>query len=369
MKRAQVALTTLGVTVAVLAGACGGVNEPQDVKSAISEEIALRSGVVTRVLEAQFDLEVVGSLDATWHGSVPLSITSSVGGNTPKEFWLLTVGILPQDAIHLADREVRTAFDLLGYAGPGRYSIQPDQAGGLSDEELAAIKRDPTLLDRYQSGSLRSAAFIDAVAGDKLTRFDQLSEPCVIDVAAQGTNGSIRCPSVSDGTAVVSFSWSWRADPEKNVERDESPASATTVTGSPDEVGSSAPSTTTAPATTATTATTAPRPRSTRRTFYSPFKLNVHVDPKCATRGSVATVKVDTIVDAFITLAMAYPDGQTHGGTATGTTGPTGKYNWAFLVDPTVPDGDAQLLVNVTRQDGSESGGGIVAAFEVREQC
>lgn len=352
------------LTLALAAAACGGSDRK---KTPLQSLIAPNEGVAYRLLEAEFEFAMSGAVEAEWSGRNPLNIVTNVGAGTPRALWILTVGILADHVLKTDDGiELRPAFDLVGYHGEDDYEIVPERAGGLTDEELEEIRDNPEVLaEKQKAGNLRDAAFVIVTRDGTTTEFINRLEPCTIKLRhPHALRGSVRCPRVANADGEqVSFEWSWRADAEKVA------ASSTTsppngrTTGTTGAVGNTSTTTTSRGSSGNGEPEEAPG-------IKADFPLDVTVDPNdCAGPGRLVVVEVETIPDAAITLVMAYSDAGTHGNTILGTTGPGGDFNWAFAVSPTVPDGPARLLVNVTAQDNSRTGGGIVDAFEVRRTC
>ncbi len=357
--------TVLLISLCLLAGACGGGSSGSD-----SEPVG--EGVDSRVLMGDFVLTVTGAVETEWSGQTPLNVLTHRSEGLDQELWQLTVGILPQHALETEDGlRLRTAFDLIGFDRDGSYTIEPERRGGLTDEELRRVREQPEVLDRINQGTVtRSNSFM--LVGPEiasLTQYGTLLEVCTLEVREGGLEGSIECPRLaSDDGEEIGFEWSWNADPNHEVDPQEEPEG----TEPGEEDSSDSPATT--PSTRATAPTNPRQPNGPSEDdpygLYGDFPLEATITPDdCATRGTVATVTVDAISDAAITLLMAYSDGDPHANAITGQTGPTGRFNWAFAVPPTAPNGQADLLINVTSNDGQEGAGGIVRAFEVQDQC
>lgn len=357
--------TVLLISLGLLAAACGG-------GSSGSDREPVQEGVDSRVFMGDFVLTVTGAVETEWSGQTPINVLTHRSEDLDRELWQLTVGILPQHALETDDGlRLRTAFDLIGFDGDGSYTIEPERRGGLTDEELRRVREEPELLDRIrQSTVTRSNSFMLVGPEDaSLTQYGTLLEACTLDVREEGLEGSIECPRLaSNDGGEIGYEWSWEADPNEEVD----PREDREDTEPGEEDTSDSPTTTSS---TRAIPTTNPRQEDGPSEddpygLYGDFPLEVTITPDdCATRGTVATVTVDAIADAAVTLLMAYSDGDPHGNAITGQTGPSGRFNWAFVVPPTAPDGQADLLVNVTSNDGQEGGGGIVRAFRVRNQC
>lgn len=379
-------LLGLAITVVLVATACGGSGNggaPGAESASPLDELAPQEGVVSRVLAGEMELEVSGGVDARFSGPTPINVLTSVGGQAPPEFWQLTVGVLPQHILEVGDGiKVRPAFDLIGYDGDGSYTIRPADEGGLSEEELAEVRDNPELLQERQGGFLPSGVVFVVSEDDdaEVTNYNALEEPCTVEVSNQGNRGSIECPSVTNGEDAVAFSWSWNANPDQvleNLTEGGSPVAA------PDSGNDGAAATNDGDPTTDTSVVDegddSNDPDSgngqddDHYRLRKPYKLEIDITPNdCATRGTAAAVQVETIPDANITMVVVYSDAQPHGNTILGTTGPTGDFNWAFNVAATAPEGQADLIINVSpreESDETESGGGIVPAFEVKSLC
>lgn len=357
--------TVVLTTLALLAAACGG-------SSSGSDSDPVQEGVDSRVLIGDFVLRVTGAVETDWSGQTPINVLTHRSEDLDKELWQLTVGILPEHALETEDGlRLRTAFDLIGFDGDGSYTIEPERRGGLTDEELRRVREEPELLDRIQQGTVtRSNSFMLVGPHEASpTQYGTLLDACTLEVREGGLEGSIECPRVAsiDGEE-IGFEWSWVGDPSREIDPREPSRDA-------DDADSDTPNTLDTTTTTTTTAASdgTPGPPSEEEDPYglhADFPLEARITPNdCAERGAVATVTVDAITDAAVTLLMAYSDGDPHGNAITGQTGPSGRFNWGFVVPPSAPDGQADLLVNVTSNDGQRGGGGIVQAFRVRNQC
>lgn len=353
------------LALTMFAAACGG---PADTEAAQDTD-GLRQGLVSRVLAGEVDLEVSGAVEAEYSGPAAINVLTNVGGETPRDFWQLTVGMLPQHILELdGGTKIRPAFDLLGFEGDGSYTIQdPD-----GDETVRGGTggSTPPSTPSIPSG----VVFVVSQDNDEdITNYNSIEEPCTVEVGSRGTRGSIECPRVSDGRNAVAFSWSWQADPDEVLENlIEGTTDASPPDRSPADQASEDRSDATRPSG-GNDADAGGDDDDDRYGLRKPYQLDVDITPEdCATRGTGAVVHVDTIAHANITLVVVYSDGQPHGNTILGNTGATGTFSWPFNVSPEAPDGQADLIVNVGPTDASnetESAGGVVPAFEVRTLC
>lgn len=374
--RSRLTLVILWLLLAT--AACGGSSGRPSGSSAAATRPP--EGLVSRVLSGTLELEVSGAFQGRWSGETPINVLTNVGGSTPAEFWQLTVGVLPRDVLELENGlTMRPAFDLIGYDGDGSYTIDPSREGGLTDEELEEFREGSENVEQQPASGLQSAVtfMISETGGSEFTNFNVPEATCSIETTDAGHEGSIECPTVSNGTDTVSFSWSWDADPNEVIE-DFSPSARTRTTQPPEAPSRDTPGTQGEERPTTTSPDDGATPTRVEDSdddgIDAPWKLEVEIQPQgCATRGTPVTVAVDTIPDASITLVLAFSDAQTYGSTSVGQTGPTGDFNWAFNVSADAPDGPADLLVNVhaneTNEEHDGSGGGILRAFEVKSQC
>src|SRR5207302_781406 len=97
-------------------------------------EHAVRDGVVSRLIEGDFQLKLSGGVNGSWSGRVPIRILTVVGSTAPRAAWVLSVGL--DQPIDLGIAQARPAFDLAGYKGDGTYAIDLPPAGGLSEKAL-----------------------------------------------------------------------------------------------------------------------------------------------------------------------------------------------------------------------------------------
>lgn len=78
----------------------------------------------------------------------------------------------------------------------------------------------------------------------------------------------------------------------------------------------------------------------------------------CVTPGSLLVVTITAPPKAGLGMVIGYSDNQAHGAMLTGETDGSGRYVWRVPVDPTVPEGDARVLVSATGPNWSQEGGG-----------
>lgn len=78
----------------------------------------------------------------------------------------------------------------------------------------------------------------------------------------------------------------------------------------------------------------------------------------CVAPGSVLVVTITAPPKAGLGMVIGYSDHQAHGAMLTGETDASGRYVWRVPVDPTVPDGDARVLVTATGANWEQEGGG-----------
>lgn len=361
-----------------IATACSGDGDEQTNRGNEAppvEEIALREGVHSRILEGSLDIEVRGAVEFSWSGSTPLNVLTNVGAGSPEAFWQLTIGIMPEHIVDADGTRFRTAFDLLGYRGSGEYTLEAATPEGsptpTPDDDAAGEEQPPA------PGSLRGAALLlVAPPGvEEPDRFNELEEPCTIEVRDRGHSGTVDCPAVSGDDGDVAFTWSWETDPDALIEtlapgRDPTatPEPGNERTGNGDEGSGSTPKATEGNAESGGDGSDSDAEPPTG--IQADFPLEVTVDPDdCATAGTPVNVRVDTTPNADVTMTMAYSDAKSHGNAITGSAGPEGSFPWEFVVPPEAPDGQARLLVQVVTADGEQRGGGILEVFTVQPSC
>jgi hypothetical protein len=81
--------------------------------------------------------------------------------------------------------------------------------------------------------------------------------------------------------------------------------------------------------------------------------LHVEVKPSCARRGSSLAVRITTVANAALGLAIGYSDNQPHGAMQISDADGAGSFVWKVLVAPDSPEGRASVLVSSS--NGKES--------------
>lgn len=141
-----------------------------------------------------------------------------------------------------------------------------------------------------------------------------------------------------------------------------SPLEAPGAPGSQAAASESAPSST-------QDSTSTPTPR------YGPRHNNgvvrIELSATCVKPGDLLIVTLRTPPKAGLGMVIGYSDHQAHGALLTGESDANGVYVWRVLVEPTVPEGKATVLVTSTGPNWSSEGGGTGdAPFEVsRSGC
>lgn len=86
--------------------------------------------------------------------------------------------------------------------------------------------------------------------------------------------------------------------------------------------------------------------------------VKLALSAECVTPGSLLVVTITAPAKAGLGMVIGYSDHQAHGAMLTGETDAGGRYTWRVPVDPTVPEGDARVLVSATGPNWSQEGGG-----------
>lgn len=114
--------------------------------------------------------------------------------------------------------------------------------------------------------------------------------------------------------------------------------------------------------------TEAPEP--TASPDYGPKHNNgavkIELSATCVKPGDLLVITFRTPPKAGLGMIIGYSDNQAHGAMLTGESDANGVYVWRVVVEPTVPDGDAKVLVTSTGPDWESEGGGTAdAVFRV----
>jgi hypothetical protein len=112
------------------------------------------------------------------------------------------------------------------------------------------------------------------------------------------------------------------------------------------------------------------KPRASASPKFGPKHNNgvvkLALSARCVTPGSLLVVTITGPAKAGLGMVIGYSDHQAHGAMLTGETDAAGRYTWRVPVDPTVPEGDARVLVSATGPNWSQDGGGTAdAVFRV----
>lgn len=115
-------------------------------------------------------------------------------------------------------------------------------------------------------------------------------------------------------------------------------------------------------------ATEAPPP--TASPDYGPQHNNgvirIELSATCVKPGDLLVITFRTPPKAGLGMIIGYSDNQAHGAMLTGESDANGVYVWRVVVEPTVPDGDAKVLVTSTGPNWEREGGGTAdAVFRV----
>jgi hypothetical protein len=98
--------------------------------------------------------------------------------------------------------------------------------------------------------------------------------------------------------------------------------------------------------------------------------VKLGLSASCVSPGSLLVVTITAPPKAGLGMVIGYSDHQAHGAMLTGETDGAGKYVWRVPVDPTVPEGDARVLVSATGPNWSQEGGGTAdKIFRVARAC
>lgn len=86
--------------------------------------------------------------------------------------------------------------------------------------------------------------------------------------------------------------------------------------------------------------------------------VRIELSATCVKPGDILVVTFRTPPKAGLGMVIGYSDNQAHGAMLTGESDANGLYVWRVPVDPTVPDGDAKVLVSSTGPNWEREGGG-----------
>lgn len=185
----RLALTALAAVLA----ACGG--QPKGIQQESNRT------------EAAVKVTIRGAETIDFEGRATIIIFRTLDKRIPLGVRLFSVGIPPP---HIEVRQgvrFRTAFDVLGFKGDGRYTIAPTVIG--------TTHPGPSGLP-LPSG-IQSNAFVEVLrlaVKPPLNRYDIALEPCTVQARSQALVGSFSCPKLrldrSDATVSVEMTWDAR---------------------------------------------------------------------------------------------------------------------------------------------------------------
>ena len=94
--------------------------------------------------------------------------------------------------------------------------------------------------------------------------------------------------------------------------------------------------------------------------------VRIELSATCVKPGDLLVITFRTPPKAGLGMIIGYSDNQAHGAMLTGESDANGVYVWRVPIDPTVPDGDAKVLVTSTGPNWQQEGGGTAdAVFRV----
>ena len=94
--------------------------------------------------------------------------------------------------------------------------------------------------------------------------------------------------------------------------------------------------------------------------------VRIELSATCVKPGDLLVITFRTPPKAGLGMIIGYSDNQPHGAMLTGESDANGVYVWRVPVDPTVPDGQATVLVTSTGANWEQEGGGTAdAKFQV----
>lgn len=103
-------------------------------------------------------------------------------------------------------------------------------------------------------------------------------------------------------------------------------------------------------------------PRPTVTSGYGPQHNNgavrISLSDDCVSPGSVLVITIAASRRAGLGMVVAFSDGDPHGAMHAGGADDAGRFVWRVPIAPTVPDGEARVLVTATGPDGEQEGGG-----------
>lgn len=361
------ALTALVAAAGLAVAGCGGGSAATDAGGPRASDIAPAEGVVSRSYGGTLELQVSGAVEAAWSGVTPISVLTAVGEGRPRQAWQLTVGLL--EAVDGgAGWTVRPAFDLIGYAGDGRYVVEPERPGGADPVAAADGGKEAAL-----SSALHSTALLVAGRqGTEPSMYTELSQPCALEVSDRGLAGSIDCPAMHGPGGPMAVRWSWAADADQLLHEQVVGAQADDEAGPPaeDEAGSDAgtkaapPGGSDAPAPGPASQPGAPGADEPQASM----PLEVVLDAACYEPGSAALVTITSEPDAALGMAVAFSDARPYGLYQLGRTDPQGTFRWAFTIPPEAPTGEGHVLVSAGSADGERAASGATP-FQVDDSC
>lgn len=94
--------------------------------------------------------------------------------------------------------------------------------------------------------------------------------------------------------------------------------------------------------------------------------VRIELSATCVRPGDLLVITFRTPPKAGLGMVIGYSDNQAHGAMLTGESDANGVYVWRVPIDPTVPEGDAKVLVTSTGPNWEQEGGGTAdAVFRV----
>lgn len=192
-------LVAVAAATVVLGTACRGGGSPENLPSPTGTGSVEMDSNRT---EASVTVRVRGAESIDFAQTATIIIFRTLDERVPLGFRLFSVG-LPEPVELTPGVSFRTAFDVLGFKGDGRYAIgrtttTPQGPGGV---DLPSGIQSNAFLEIYRPAE-----------DPPLLRYDVALEPCEVEAGDQARVGSLDCPKLrATGEAFISLFMSWEA--------------------------------------------------------------------------------------------------------------------------------------------------------------
>lgn len=108
-----------------------------------------------------------------------------------------------------------------------------------------------------------------------------------------------------------------------------------------------------------------PEPTYDHERRHNTGMVTITLSAACVEPGDVLVVTTQGPAKATVSAVIAFPDMDPHGAMIVAESDEAGRYVWNVPIEPTVPPGEAKVLVSSSGPNGSSEGGSAEKTFQV----